>query len=160
MPAVEPDALVNISEVNDRLWLALARIAPFGAENRQPLFAARGVELAGPPQAWQARGESANAARHLRVALRQSGGVLMMKGWGMGALAEELHGVAVVDVAFTVERDLYGGWGATVARFAWSERDGLPSGARGAKMRAWAEVFSQYWPVALFSCCPPWRSFS
>jgi hypothetical protein len=32
----------------------------------------------------------------------------------MGALAEQLQGARAVDVAFTMERDLYGGWGATV----------------------------------------------
>jgi single-stranded-DNA-specific exonuclease len=106
MPAVEPDAVVDLREVNDGLWMALERIAPFGSENRRPLFAARGVELAGPPQPWK--------ERHLRVAVRQSGKVLIMKGWGMGGLAEELRDAASVDIAFTVERDLYGGWGATV----------------------------------------------
>lgn len=104
--SVEPDAVVDLNEVNDRLWLALERIAPFGAENRRPLFAARSVQLAGPPQVWK--------ERHLRVALRQGGRSLLMKGWGMAGLADSLHDVATVDVAFTLERDLWGGWGATV----------------------------------------------
>ena len=113
MPTVEPDALVDLSEVNDRLWLALERIAPFGAENRRPLFAARAVELTRPPEVWQAR-DSTKTAKHLRVAARQSGRTLMMKGWGMGELAEQFRDVRTADVAFTIERDLWGGWGATV----------------------------------------------
>jgi len=106
IPTVQPDAVVALSEVTDRLWFALERIAPFGAGNRAPLFAARDVELAGPPQVWK--------ERHLRVAVRQEGKALVMKGWSMAPLAESLRGARSVDVAFTMERDLYGGWGATV----------------------------------------------
>jgi hypothetical protein len=39
---------------------------------------------------------------------------VMMKGWGMSDLADELQNVRKVDVAFEIERDWFGGWGLTV----------------------------------------------
>ncbi len=102
-PTVEVDAVVELPEINDALWAALERIAPFGMGNRRPLFAARGVQLAGPPQVWK--------DKHLKIAVRQGGRTMMMKGWGLSDLAEELRDVREVDIAFEIERDWFGGWG-------------------------------------------------
>jgi hypothetical protein len=74
--------------------------------NRRPLFGARNVQLAGPPQVWK--------EKHIRLAARQGGRTLMMKGWGLADLAEELREVRAVDIAFEIERDWFGGWGLTV----------------------------------------------
>jgi single-stranded-DNA-specific exonuclease len=103
---VEVEAVVEFGEVNDALWRALEQIAPFGMGNRQPLFGARGVQLAGPPQIWK--------EKHIRLAARQGGRTLMMKGWGLSALAEELRDVKTVDIAFEMERDWFGAWGVVV----------------------------------------------
>ncbi|HVV47244.1 MAG TPA: hypothetical protein VHC72_18660, partial [Bryobacteraceae bacterium] len=103
---VEVDAVMELGEIDDALWHALEQIAPFGMDNRRPLLAARGVELAGPPQIWK--------ENHLRLAVRQGGRTLMMKGWGLSDLAAELRGVKAVDIAFEIERDLLGGWGLTL----------------------------------------------
>ncbi len=105
-PTVEIDAMIGFGEINDALWHALERIAPFGMGNERPLFGARNVELAGPPQVWK--------ENHLRIAARHGGRTLMMKGWGMAELAEELREVKTVDLAFGIERDFMGGWGLTV----------------------------------------------
>ena len=37
-PVVEIDAVIEFGEINDALWHALERIAPFGMGNRRPLF--------------------------------------------------------------------------------------------------------------------------
>ena len=105
-PTVEIDAVIEFGEIDDTLWRALERIAPFGMGNRRPLFAARNVQLAGPPQVWK--------EKHIRIAARQGGRTLMMKGWGLADLAEELRDVKVVDIAFEIERDWFGAWGLTV----------------------------------------------
>lgn len=104
-PVVDIDAVIELPEINDALWQALEKIAPFGMGNRRPLFAARGVQLAGPPQIWK--------EKHLRLAARQGGRTVMMKGWGLSDLAEELREVREVDIAFEIERDWFGGWGLT-----------------------------------------------
>ncbi len=105
-PTVEVDAVIELPEINDALWQALERIGPFGMGNRRPLLAARGVGLAGPPQIWK--------EKHLKMAVKQGGRTMMMKGWGLSDLAEELRDVGEVDIAFEIERDWYGGWGLTV----------------------------------------------
>lgn len=103
---VEIDAVIEFGEVNDALWRALEQIAPFGMGNRRPLFGACGVQLAGPPQVWN--------EKHLKLAARQGGRTLMMKGWGLSELAGELRDVKTVDIAFEIERDWFGGWGLIV----------------------------------------------
>ena len=123
-PMVEIDAVIEFGEVNDALWRALEQIAPFGMGNRQPLFGARGVQLAGPPQVWN--------ERHLKLAARQGGRTLMMKGWGLSELAEELRDVKTVDIAFEIERDWFGGWGLIVkaCRASASAAAASPSSSR------------------------------
>jgi single-stranded-DNA-specific exonuclease len=103
---VEVDAELGLSDINDGLWNALEQLAPFGMDNRQPLFGARGVKLAGPPQVWK--------EKHARFAVMQGKRTLMMKGWNMASLASEFRGGDAVDVAFEVERDWMGGWGLTL----------------------------------------------
>jgi single-stranded-DNA-specific exonuclease len=105
-PTVEVDAVIELREINDALWHALERIAPFGMGNRTPVFAARRVELAGPPQVWK--------EKHLKLAARQGGRTVMMKGWNLAELATELRDARTVDIAFEIERDWNGGWGLIV----------------------------------------------
>jgi single-stranded DNA-specific DHH superfamily exonuclease len=97
--------VVDLHPVDDDLWAALEQIAPFGTDNPKPLFAARGAELAGPPQVWK--------EKHIRIAVRQGRRTVMMKGWNMSGLATELRDARSIDVAFEIERDWYGGWALT-----------------------------------------------
>jgi single-stranded-DNA-specific exonuclease len=112
-PVVAIDAVVELGEIGDPLWQTLEQMAPFGMDNPRPVFAVRGAAFAGPPQIWK--------DDHLRVALRQGGRTLMMKGWGMAALAAELRETKAVDAAFTIERDWMGGWGLTARAFRNAE---------------------------------------
>jgi single-stranded-DNA-specific exonuclease len=112
-PTVEVDAVVELPEINDALWRALERIGPFGMGNPRPLFAVRGAQLSGPPQIWN--------EKHIKLAAKQGGRTVMMKGWNLSDLAEEMRGVKDVDIAFTIERDMFGGWGATVRACRVSE---------------------------------------
>ncbi len=104
-PQVRVDAVVDLSQVDDALWAALEQIAPFGMDNPKPLFAARGVELAGPPQVWK--------EKHMRLAAKQGRRSVMIKGWNMALLCADLQDAKTMDVAFEIERDWYGGWGLT-----------------------------------------------
>ncbi len=106
-PRVNIEAAVDLNQVDDALWAALEQIAPFGMDNPKPLFAARGVELAGPPQVWK--------EKHIRIAVRQGRRTVMMKGWNMAGLATELRDAKTIDVAFEIERDWYGGWACRIS---------------------------------------------
>jgi len=107
-PTVEVDAVLELPDVTEELWNALERIAPFGMDNARPLFALRGVQLAGPPQVWR--------EKHLKLAVRQGGRTMVLKGFGMGDRAGELVGGGMLDVAFEVEWDRYYGGLGLIAR--------------------------------------------
>lgn len=110
---VNIDAMLNFHEVDDRLWLALGDIAPFGMHNPRPLFGARGAELAGPPQVWK--------EKHLRLAVKQGTRTFLMKAWGMAELSEDLAGATHVDVAFEIERGWKEGWDLIARRVRVAE---------------------------------------
>jgi single-stranded-DNA-specific exonuclease len=105
-PIVAIDSMLDFADINDSLWSALEQLAPFGMGNQRPLFGARGVQLAGPPQIWK--------DKHIKLAARQGARTLMMKGWGQSELCDELRDVRHVDIAFEIERDFLGGWGLTL----------------------------------------------
>lgn len=50
-PQLEFDRELPLGEVTPELYQALLLLEPFGMENREPVFAARGVRLMAPPQA-------------------------------------------------------------------------------------------------------------
>jgi single-stranded-DNA-specific exonuclease len=50
-PQLEFDRELPLGEVTPELHQALLLLEPFGMDNREPIFAARGVRLMGPPQA-------------------------------------------------------------------------------------------------------------
>jgi len=50
-PQLEFDRELTLREVTPELYQALLLLEPFGMENREPVFAARGVRLMAPPQA-------------------------------------------------------------------------------------------------------------
>ena len=107
-PVVEVDAVLDLPDVNEDLWHALEGIAPFGMDNERPLFALRGVQLAGPPQVWK--------EKHLKLAVKQNGRSMVLKGFGLADRAAELAGAGPLDLAFEIERDWYYGGLGLIAR--------------------------------------------
>jgi single-stranded-DNA-specific exonuclease len=108
-PVVEIDAVVELHELGDRLWLALGQIGPFGMDNECPLFAVCGARLAGPPQIWK--------DKHLKVAVKQGTRTVTMKAWNMAERAAELSAMTSMDIAFEIERGWSGGWELTAREF-------------------------------------------
>jgi single-stranded-DNA-specific exonuclease len=77
-------------------------LAPFGAGNPRPVFAARGVEIIDGPRKLK--------ERHLRMTLRQDGRIFRAIAWR----AVERHDYiaahrAALDVAFSLEQNQYNG---------------------------------------------------
>jgi len=107
-PTVEVDAVLTLPEIDEDLWAALERIAPFGMDNPRPLFALRGVQLAGPPQLWK--------EKHLKLVVKQGGRTMVLKGFGLGDRAGELASGGALDIAFEIERDWYYGGLGLIAR--------------------------------------------
>lgn len=116
------DGVVDFREITDRSVAEVFRLAPFGHGNPPPLFAAYGVEVAGPPAPWN--------EKHLRVMLRQEGRSLALKAWNFAERAGELAAGTRVDAVFCLEEDAYAaargypGWAAVLrdVRAAGAER--------------------------------------
>ncbi len=118
---LEIDGLISLRQVNERTVAEISSLAPFGCGHPAPVFAAVGVEVAGPPVLWK--------EKHLRVALRQDGRTLWLKAWNFAERIAELPPGARVDAALVLEEDSYSaanglpGWSAVL-------RDVRPSEAQ------------------------------
>ena len=108
-PVVKIDAVLRFADLNDALWLALEQLGPFGMDNRTPLFAVLGAQLAGPPQVWK--------EKHLKVAVKQGTRTVTMKAWNMAEKAEEIGAMTSMDIAFEIEKGWSSGWSLTAREF-------------------------------------------
>ncbi len=97
LPSLNIDAVVDLRDISERTVQEVFTLAPFGHGNPPPIFAARNVEIAGPPAVW---GE-----KHLRVVVRQNGRSLTLKAWNFAVRADELTTGTRLDVAFALEED-------------------------------------------------------
>jgi single-stranded-DNA-specific exonuclease len=102
MPRLRIDADLMFRGITGDLASGVAALAPFGAGNPQPVFAARGVEIINGPQKLK--------DRHLKMTLRQDGRIFRAIAWRS---AERLEYVtehrAALDVAFSLEQNQYMG---------------------------------------------------
>ncbi|MGP8243086.1 MAG: single-stranded-DNA-specific exonuclease RecJ [Bryobacteraceae bacterium] len=98
-PSHAVDAPAELRELTEDAVDGVLRLGPFGHGNREPLFLATGVEVASAPVLMK--------ERHLRVAVRQAGRSVTLKGWNLGARAAELPLGARVDILFSLEEDAY-----------------------------------------------------
>lgn len=99
IPALEIDAEIDFHEIHDESAAEILDLAPFGFGNPSPVFAARGVEVAAPPDI---RNE-----RHVFVRLKSQGRSYRAKAWNFAARAAELAPGTAVDLAFCFEDDAY-----------------------------------------------------
>ena len=110
VPETEIDALLSLSEINERTMNEIGALAPFGCGYPAPLFAALDVEVAGPPSVWK--------EKHLRVPLRQGKRTVWLKAWNFAGRIMELTPGSRLDAAFSLEDDPYAaanglpGWSA------------------------------------------------
>lgn len=97
-PELEVDALVGLEELNAPLFEDLARLAPFGPGNPEPVLGVRGLEVA----------SAAIVGRdHLKLRLAQDGCSLASIGFGLGPRLAELG--PLVDAAFSRHTSFFRG---------------------------------------------------
>ncbi|MCL4843113.1 MAG: single-stranded-DNA-specific exonuclease RecJ [Bryobacteraceae bacterium] len=109
------DAPLDLRELTPGAAEQVLQMAPFGFGNPAPVFYVPGVELTEPVQAFGSMQD------HLRVRLPgPQGRTLTAKAWRFGSRAQELAPGRRVDLALTVDQDLYSlkrgyaGWGVTL----------------------------------------------
>ncbi len=99
LPTHAVDARAELRELTGQAVDGVLRLGPFGHGNREPLFLVEGVEVVAAPVVMK--------EKHLRVAFRQAGRGVTLKGWNLAARAAELPAGARVDILFSLEEDAY-----------------------------------------------------
>ncbi len=101
--AVDIDADCALSQMNQPMIEQVLRLAPFGRGNAHPLFCARQVQIAAPPQVVGREG------MHLRLQLRQGQTYVNGIGFGLGELIGELPAGMQIDLVFEPTIGLFQG---------------------------------------------------
>jgi single-stranded-DNA-specific exonuclease len=102
-PTIEIDAELELSAVNRALAEELARLAPFGEGNREPLFMARNVEVHSEVR------RMGTSGRHLSFWVKQGDASFRATAFGQGDLAEELERVRRCAIAFVPRVNIWRG---------------------------------------------------
>ena len=102
MPRLRIDGDLTFRGITAGVASGVAALAPFGAGNPRPVFAARHVEIVDGPRKLK--------ERHLKMSLKQDGRIFRAVAWR----AAERHDYltehrAAVDVAFSLEQNQYNG---------------------------------------------------
>jgi single-stranded-DNA-specific exonuclease len=102
VPRLRIDGDLGFRGITSEVAVGVAALAPFGAGNPKPVFAARGVTIVDGPRKLK--------ERHLTMALRQEGRVFRAVAWRAAERHEYLTANrAAVDVAFSLEQNQYNG---------------------------------------------------
>jgi single-stranded-DNA-specific exonuclease len=111
---IEIDAMLELTELNDRAAEQVLSLAPFGCGNPAPAFAVLDAEIAGPPTIGE---------KLVRVPVRQNGRMLYLKSWNSAERWQELQPGSRIDLAICLEEDNYSasrgypGWCAVIKDF-------------------------------------------
>jgi single-stranded-DNA-specific exonuclease len=102
MPRLRIDGDLTFRGITAGVASGVASLAPFGAGNPRPVFAARHVEIVDGPRMLK--------ERHLKMALKQDGRVFRAVAWRAAERHEYLtEHRAALDVAFSLEQNQYNG---------------------------------------------------
>ncbi|MGH2568940.1 MAG: single-stranded-DNA-specific exonuclease RecJ, partial [Bacteroidota bacterium] len=101
-PRIRIESEVDLDELTPKFVKVLSRFAPHGPGNMRPVFAARSVELYGPPRIV--------GNNHLRFKVRKNGRVFDAIGFNLGGKMELLqNGRKEIDIAFSIDEGEYAG---------------------------------------------------
>jgi len=102
MPRLRIDGGLAFREITGGVAAGVMSLAPFGAGNPRPVFAARGVEIIDGPRKLK--------ERHLKMSLKQEGRIFRAVAWRAAERHDFLNEhKAALDVAFSLEQNQYNG---------------------------------------------------
>ncbi len=102
MPRLRVDSDLTFRGITGGVAAGVAALAPFGAGNPRPIFAARGVEIVDGPRKLK--------ERHLKMSLKQGGRIFRAVAWRAAERHDYLtEHKAALDVAFSLEQNQYNG---------------------------------------------------
>ena len=102
MPRLRIDGDLTFRGITSGVASGVLSMAPFGAGNPRPVFAARGVEIVDGPRKLK--------ERHLKMSLKQEGRIFRAVAWRSAEQHDYLtEHKAALDVAFSLEHNHFGG---------------------------------------------------
>jgi single-stranded-DNA-specific exonuclease len=102
MPRLRIDGDLTFRGITGGVAAGVAALAPFGAGNPRPVFAAHGVEIIDGPRKLK--------ERHLKMALKQDGRIFRAIAWRAAERHDDLtEHKAAIDVAFSLDQNQYNG---------------------------------------------------
>lgn len=105
MPRLRIDGDLSFRAITGSVAAGVASLAPFGAGNPRPVFAARRVEIIDGPRKIK--------ERHLKMALKQDGRIFRAIAWRAAErhdyLAEVAERKGSIDIAFSLDQNQYNG---------------------------------------------------
>src|SRR5206468_4184822 len=102
MPRLRIDADLSFRAISGAVAAGVTSLAPFGAGNPRPVFAARQVEIIDGPRRLK--------ERHLKMALKQDGRIFRAIAWRAAERHDALtENKSAVDVAFSLDQNQYNG---------------------------------------------------
>jgi single-stranded-DNA-specific exonuclease len=102
MPRLRIDGDLTFRGITGGVAAGVASLAPFGAGNPRPVFAARGVEIIDGPRKLK--------ERHLKMALKQDGRIFRAVAWRAAERHDDLtEHKSQLDVAFSLDQNQYNG---------------------------------------------------
>jgi len=102
MPRLRIDSDLTFRSITGGLLSGMTSLAPFGAGNPRPVFAARGVALVDGPRKLK--------DRHLKMTLKQEGRIFRAIAWRAAERHDYLAAnAASLDVAFSFDQNQYNG---------------------------------------------------
>jgi len=102
MPRLRIDDDLTLRGITGGVASGVAALAPFGAGNPRPVFAARGVEIIDGPRALK--------ERHLRMSVKQDGRIFRAVAWRAADRHDYLsENKASLDIAFSLDQNQYNG---------------------------------------------------
>jgi single-stranded-DNA-specific exonuclease len=105
MPRLKIDGDLTFRDITGSVAAGVVSLAPFGAGNARPVFAARRVEIVDGPRKLK--------ERHLKMALKQEGRIFRAVAWRSAERYDDLDARrasgGAIDVAFSLEQNQYNG---------------------------------------------------
>ena len=98
-PALHVDAEVRFAELDSTLYEEVQRLEPYGFGNPTPVFVARDAVLVAPPRILK--------EKHLKLRVAQRASAFDALGWQMAKQATGLAGGQVLDLAFTLDENVF-----------------------------------------------------
>jgi len=98
-PALRVDAEVRFAELDSTLYEEVQRLEPYGFGNPTPVFVARDAVLVAPPRILK--------EKHLKLRVAQRASAFDALGWQMAKQATGLAGGQVLDLAFTLDENVF-----------------------------------------------------